>query len=428
MNGMLMASWIVLMAAMLPADENWPQWRGGSWDSLSPATGLPEALIEETLIWSLELPGPGGASPVVWGDRIFLSSVDGSKVALLCINTDGNLLWQRDLAGKNQRIRMDNANSASPSPVADASHVWVMKTDGLLHCFTHAGDLVWKKDLQEEYGRFNIQFGMTSTPLLDRGMLYLQLIHGDMRDKSSSIGKIVALDASDGSQRWVHVRETAATVENKHAYTSPLLFRNADRQFLIVHGADATTGHRLEDGQELWRVIGLNPKSGYNPFLRFVSSPVCNEDLIVVPSAKSGPVIGISPDLSGSVSLDSHWIKWKLDRGTPDVATPVISNKLVYLARENGVFVCVDAETGTMLYEERILRDKHRSTPVVADGRIYLVGRDGTALVLGEGREFRLISEYDLEEDTTASPAIADGKIYVRTNKSLFAFAKSKIK
>ena len=121
-------------------------------------------------------------------------------------------------------------------------------------------------------------------------------------------------------------------------------------------------------------------------------------------------------------------MKWKLDRGTPDVATPVISRNLVYLARENGVFICLDGETGQTLYEERILRDRHRSTPVVADGRIYLIGRDGEALVLGEGREFRLISQHDLEEDTTASPAISNCKVLVRTNKSLMAFAKQQIK
>lgn len=418
------AVFILASAATTQATDNWPQWRGAKLDSVSGEANLPESFDKQNLAWRIELPGPGGASPIVWDNRIFVSTVDGEGVALLCVSTAGELQWKQSLAGKNTNIRMDNSNSASPSPVTDGEHVWVMMTDGILHCFNFDGDLQWKKDLQDVYGKFDIQFGMSSTPLLDNGKLYLQLIHGNMRDRSrGSVGKLVALNANDGKEVWVHVRATEALAENKHAYTSPTIFRNAEREFLVVHGADYTTGHDLQDGSELWRVGGLNPKGeSYNPFLRFVSSPVCSDSLIVVPTAKNGPVVGLAPDLSGAVDEDSDGIKWKLPRGTPDVATPLISGDLVYLARENGVLICIDAKTGEQIYEERLLADRHRSTPVVADGRIYVVGRNGSACVIADGREFKLISRHELGEDTTASPAISNGRIYVRTNKSLMAF------
>ena len=409
--------------------DDWPQWRGGSLDCLSDEKNLPDNFESASRLWQLNLPGPGGSSPVVWDDQIFVASVDGNDLVLIKVSNQGEIAWKKTLVGKNANIRMDRANSASPSPITDGKHVWVMMTDGILHCFDFAGKLQWTKDMQKEYGQFNIQFGMTSTPVLDDGKLYFQFIHGNMRDrKSTSVGKIVALNADDGKQVWLHERTTDATAENKHAYTTPTIFRNSKRAFLVVHGADFTTGHDLESGKELWRIGGMNPRDQYNPFLRFVSSPVCSESMIVVPSAKNGPVYALNPAMDGRV--DEHQrgsaILWQLEKGTPDVASPVIAGDLVFLARENGVLICVDARTGEVCYEERLLTNKHRSTPVVADGKVYVIGRDGTAVVLENSREFKVLAKHKLGEDTTASPAISNGRIYVRTNKSLIAFGKGK--
>ncbi len=419
---------IVLLALLTTAStvtaEDWPQWRGGKLDSVSSETGLPDSLSEENRLWRVEMPGPAGSSPIVSGDKIFVASVDGDGLALLCVDTTGKVLWNQKLKGKNKKVRMDRGNYASPSPVTDGEHVWVMLADGILHCFTTDGELQWTKEMQKEYGKFQIQFGMSSTPLLDKGKLYFQFIHGSMRDDKTSKGKLVSLDAKTGNENWVYVRKTDGTKENKHAYSSPTMFRNGDREFLIIHGADYATGHSLADGEEMWRVGGLNPPSSYNAYLRFVSSPVCSDELIVVPSAKNGPVVAFTPDVEGDIKNKDERIRWKMKKGTPDVATPLISNDRVYLARENGVLICVDAKNGEELYEHRLLRDKHRSTPVAADGKIYLIGRDGTAAVVADSPEFKLISESALGEETTSSPAISDGRIFVRTNKSLMAFGK----
>ena len=408
--------------------EDWPQWRGARLDSLSSESNLPDSLDDQSQLWRFEMPGPGGCSPVIWNEQIFVASVDGRDLVLMKISVEGKEIWRTSLTGKNQNIRMDRANSASPSPVTDGKYVWVMMTDGILHCFDFDGQLQWKKDLQNEYGKFDIQFGMTSTPVLDNGKLYLQFIDGNMRDRATtSVGKIIALNARDGSELWKHVRRTDATAENKHSYTTPTIYRRDNLEYLVVHGADYTTGHSLDDGTELWRIGGMNPQgSNYNPFLRFVSSPVCSESMVVVPSAKNGPVYAISPKLSGTISAEARKdvLIWELEQGTPDVATPLITDKHVYLARENGVVLCLDAGTGKQLYEKRLLSDKHRSTPVAADGKVYFVGRDGTTLVIADESEFRQLSRFKLGEDTTASPAVSNGRIYVRTNKSLFAFGK----
>lgn len=413
-----------LYCTNVTAQENWPQWRGPNLDNVSKAKGLPSILDESTLAWKIEMPGPAGASPIVWGKNIFVTSVDGDGLALLCITTDGKIKWKKPLIGDNKNVRMDRGNSASPSPLTDGKHVWVLSI-GTLQCFDFDGELVWKKDLESEYGDFKIQFGMTSTPILDDGRLYVQLIHGSMRERGSSTGWIVALDAKDGKEIWKFKRETDATAENKHAYTSPTLYKGSGKSCLLTHGGDFVIGHSLKDGTEIWRCGGFNPKGeGYNRFLRLVSSPVCSKDLIVVPTAKNGPVYGLKPDLEGDVTEDSDAKIWKVKKGTPDVATPLIHDGVVYLARENGVVIGLDAKNGEQLFQERVLSDKHRSSPVVADDKIYLLGRKGKAIVLKPGREFEIVSESELKEEITASPAIAGGQVFVRSYKSLFAFEK----
>lgn len=419
---------VVLMFGCQTNGDNWPQWRGPQLNSVSGESNLPGTFSRESgMLWRTALPGPAGSSPVVWGDQVYVTSVDGRKngdqMSLLCLGVDGILRWKQKLDGTNANT-MDSANSASPSPSTDGQHVWAMMGNGILHCFTVTGELVWKKDLQEEYGKFNIQFGMATTPVLDRGRLYLALIHGDMRDmKTTSVGHVVALDAETGAEVWHQKRETDAVSENTHSYSSPVVYRDDEREFLITHGADYVIGHSLEDGSELWRCGGFNPKgSDYNPYLRFVSSPCCQKGIIIVPSAKRQSVLALKPELNGDVTERSETIHWRMTGGTPDVASPVIYQGLVYLADEKGILVCVDGKTGETLYEKRLFASRHRSTPVAADGKLFITGRDGQVFVVKTGRDFELISKTDLQEETTSSPAIADGKIFVRTFDALYAF------
>ncbi len=427
---------VVFTAVEFCYADNWPQWRGTDFTSVSSEAGIPADVGDQrALLWKFELPGPGGASPIVWGDRIFLTSVDGDgadgdKLVLMCVSTDGELKWKQQLDGENKNSR-DGGNSASPSPCTDGEHVWAMMTDGIIYCFDMDGKLIWKKNLQAEYGAFHIQFGMTTTPVLDNNVLYVQLIHGEMKRGSTetSTGWVIALDAKSGKEIWKHERKTDGVFENRHAYTSPVVYRDKHREFLLTHGGDYLIAHSLKDGSELWRCGDLNPKGdSYNMFLRFVSSPVCGPGLIVCPSAKNGPVLGIRVDdqLQGDVSEIQDTRQWRLERGTPDVATPVIYDGLVYLARENGVMLVLDAKTGEQVYEKRLLADRHRSTPVAADGKIFVTGREGALTVLAAGREPKVLSEVELGDSIYASPAVANGRIYVRSNKQLFAFGTPK--
>ena len=414
---------ILLFAALIFVGnsfaENWPQWRGLHNDGISTETDVPIQWSQsDNVRWRLPLPGDGASTPIVWEDKIFLTSAEGSALVLMCVSTKGKALWKRTLGRGNRVVRGGEGNSAAPSPTTDGNHVWAFLGTGALACYDFEGNRVWETNLEERYGRFDLYFVMSSTPLLDKERLYIQLIH-------SNAWLVLALDKMTGAEIWKHERQSNATAECEHAYTSPILYRDAEREFLVVHGADYVTAHSLKDGSEIWRCGGLNPMASYNHSLRFVASPVATDGLIVVPSAKNGPVLGIDPGAQGDIT-DSHWQVWKLRQGTPDVPSPLIYEGLVYLCRENGDVLCLDAKTGEQLYRKRTHRHRHRASPIYANGFIYLTSRDGVVNVVKAGREFEIVATNVLGETIAASPVIANGTLYLRSYEALYAVGGKK--
>ncbi len=412
---------IILLLSLIPIDdcfsENWHQWRGANNDGISNETDAPIQWSQtENVRWRLPLPGKGASTPAVWNDKIFLTCADGTELVLMCINTDGEELWKRTLAEGNRTKRGDEVNYAAPSPTTDGEHIWAFLGTGDLVCYDFEGNSIWHTNIEERYGNFRLGFLMSMTPLLYKDRLYLQLIH-------SNAWLVLALDKKTGEEIWKHDRKSDARAECEHAYTSPILYKDSEREFLIVHGADYVTAHSLDDGSEIWRCGGLNAKQGYNTSFRLVASPVATEGLIVVPSAKNGPVLGLDPSGQGDIT-ESEWQIWKLARGTPDVPSPLIHDGLVYLCRENGVLICLDAKTGEKLYEERTHNHRHRSSPIYANGHIYLTARDGVVNVIKAGREFDIIATNMIGEAVAASPVIADGTLYLRSYNALYAIGK----
>ncbi|MGE3780729.1 MAG: PQQ-binding-like beta-propeller repeat protein, partial [Pirellulaceae bacterium] len=281
----------------------------------------------------------------------------------------------------------------------------------------------WKLDLQQRYGKLNIQFGYSSTPVLDRGRLYLQLIHGD-GSAATQEARLFCLDAATGSEIWKASRDTGASRENEHSYASPTIYRDDKQEYLISHGGDYVMANSLSDGSELWRYC-LNPQGAlYHPTLRFVSSPLATPGMIVAPSAKKGPIVCIKPEARGDISQNTQALHWRWDKGTPDVPSPLFHDGLVYLCLEDGILFCIDAETGAMLYQHRTTPDRHRASPVYADGKLYVTARNGIVDVVRAGSEFELLAKNDLGESMSASPVIANGRIYLRTYDALYAIGK----
>jgi outer membrane protein assembly factor BamB len=400
--------------------ENWPAWRGPRADGTSVEKQIPLKWSKtENILWKVPLPGPAAATPIVWQDRIFVPSTEKDNLVLLCINTDGKILWKKIVATGNSNAHGDEGNFAAPSPSTDGKHVWVFFGSGDLACYDFDGKEIWKTNLQERYGKFNLYFVMASTPVLDGDRLYLQLMH-------TGTHLVLALDKATGKEVWKQERKSDARAESEHSYASPFLYRDGQREFLLVHGADYISAHRLKDGAEIWRCGGLNSKTSYNASFRFVASPVAVPGLIVVPSAKNGPVLGIRPDGTGDITNVKQQRLWIMERGSPDVPSPLIQNGLVYLCKENGDLICLDAKTGEKIYQERTHPGRYRASPVYADGKIYLTGRDGVVTVVKAGGTFEILAQNDTGGDISASPVISNGTIYLRSFDALIAIQSKK--
>jgi outer membrane protein assembly factor BamB len=394
--------------------ENWPQWRGPHGDGTSCESGLPLTWSKtENVLWRLPLPGPAGSTPAVWNDRIFLTSPVGDDLHLICVSAAGKKLWSRKLGSGNKDVRDGEGNSAAPSPSTDGKHVWAFAGTGDLACFDFDGKRVWAKNLQKEYGEYDHWHGMSSSPLLVGDTVYLMCL----QIKNSYI---LALDKETGKERWKRSRESDADHESKQSYASPVLYKDGDRSLLLIHGGDVVSAHRLTDGAEVWRCGSLNPKDDYNRFLRFVASPACQSGLVVVPSAKSGPVLGIRPDGKGDVTGTDH-VTWRRHRDTSDVPTPVIHDGLVYLLRETGVLLCMDANSGEEVYLERLHKDVQRASPVMADGKLYCASRAGDIFVVKPGRRFEVLAKNSMGETIASTPAVSGGRLYVRSFDALYA-------
>lgn len=415
----LAACAVLLAVSAVALADNWPQWRGPTNDGICKETGLPVTWGDgRNIAWKLPLPGMGSATPVVWGDRIFLTSEDGDDLVLLCVSTQGKQLWKSKIGSGKQRFRVDEGNLASASPSTDGMHVYAFVGTGDCACFDFDGKPVWKFNAQERYGTFKIMHGMHTTPLLHGDRLYLALLHTGAK-------WVIALDRATGKEVWKVERPSAGTFEGDHSYASPCLWDDGKETLLIVHGADHTTAHRLTDGKEVWRINDLNPKTAYNPTFRLVASPVAAPGLLVVPTAKNGPVVALKPGGRGLITAGNAAEQWRRPRGTPDVPSPLVHEGLVYFCRENGTLVCVDAQTGKEHYEQRLHADRYRASPVYADGKLYLTARGGVFSVVKAGPKFERLAENRLPDLFTASPAIANGRIYLRGFEALYAIGPS---
>ena len=403
--------------------ENWPHWRGPQRNGLSSEKNLPVKWTQtDGILWKLPMPALSGSTPIVWGDRIFLNVADalpdaGNKPSLhlWCVDrTRGTILWQRDLGGGNRMQRKQN--QSSPSPVTDGTNVWVMTGTGMFKAFDFTGKELWSRDIQADYGRFGLNWGYGSSPLLHGDSLFVQVLHGMRTDDPSYLLRI---DKGTGKTIWRVERPTNARMESPDSYTTPALLQYGNTTEIVVTGGDVVTGHDPATGKELWRANGLNPQD--DPNYRIVASPVVHGDLIIAPT-RERPMLALKAGGRGDVTK-SHLL-WTFDSG-PDVPTPVTDGTYVYVVNDRGIAFCLDAKTGKEISGRQRLRPgTYSASPVLGDGRIYITNEDGVTSVLKAGPQFEVLAENEFDDYTLSSPAVSGGQMYFRTTKFLWAIGK----
>jgi len=422
----------LLLAASLRA--NWPQWRGPESNGSAPgAHDLPVKWSQaENVLWRLETPSWSAATPIVWEGRVFITSAEkGSarlridpaskrgaaeagrdKLFLLAVSRkDGAILWQQQIDSEN--ILWRKQNSASPSPITDGKLVWVMTGNGKFSCFTTGGKEVWRRDIQAEYGRFGLNHGYASTPLLHGDRLYVQVIHGF---KTNDPSYVFAVDKATGKTVWKVERPSDAVQESQDNYATPQIALVDGRPQLVISGADCVTGHDLDTGRHEWRIGGFNPDG--NPFNRTIASSLVIGSHVFTPSTRGRPFIAFRAGGSGDITGKNEL--WTNNLGA-DVPTATTDGSYIYVVRDNGTFNCLEAMTGKVIYEgQRLELGTYSASPLLADGKIYCISEEGTTTVVKAGPAFEILGTNKLESLTLASPVAVGNQIFIRTADYLY--------
>lgn len=462
--------------------QHWPHWRGPSHDGVSTETGLPvewsaecipsevledagafasgpmmaEAastqppqrrpggpggggqqegrplvqmscadIVTKNVSWKLPLPAYSGSTPIIWGDMIFLNVATGANTGELELwaidRNKQNVAWKRLLVNSNHMERKQNMSS--PSPVTDGRYVWVMTGYGVLKAFDFAGKEIWARDIQADYGKFGLNWGYASSPLLRDNVLYVQVLHGMKTDDPSYVMKI---DARTGKTIWRVERPTPALHESPDSYTTPAWVEANGRAELIITGGDVVSGHDPETGREYWRADVLNPTR--NRAYRIVASPTIVDGLIIAPT-RNNPMTAMRPGGNGDVA-SSH-VAWQFAQG-PDVPTPVSDGTLLYVVRDNGVAYALDVKTGKVVYgPERLPSGTYSASPILADGKIYVTTEEeGLTTVYRAGPKFEVLASNSLMGDCSpyclSTVAISEGQLFIRTSSYLWAIGERK--
>ena len=416
MNKLLSAICVaqLLLSGHFARGENWPAWRGPLEGGVAPGQGYPIEWGEEKNIeFKVKLPGWGTSTPIVWGDKIFVSTVDEPNNALVCLNRAGEILWKATCGTAGQH-KNRKASAANPSPVSDGKHVFVYYKSGDLACLDFDGKTVWHINLQEAYGRDQLNWDLGTSPVLTENNVVVAVMH-------AGPSYVAAFDKQTGKEIWKQDRDLGAPGESRDSYTTPLVVDENGQQIVVVLGADFVTAHAATTGEQVWQVGTLNPRRIGN--FRSIASPVVAGDLLIAPYARGGTLTAIQP---GAGEANQAKVVWTVDGPSADVPTPAALDGKVYICGDRGDVSCVDLQTGNELWTESLPRNRfpYSSSPLIAEGRLYATREDGTTFVIKLGDKPEVLAENALNEYAYATPAFVDGKIYMRTSEYLICIAE----
>ena len=427
-----LAATILLAMSALVSAGNWPQWRGPDFNGSCAETGLPDTCDPAKAKWVAALPGASHATPIVWDERVFVTSTDPATKGLLgiCLNArDGKILWQKRLGDE---IKAPQNNGATPSPATDGKRVTYLFGSGDLATLDFDGNLIWSKNLVKEYGNLATKFGYSSSPLLWNGKLYIQIMRRP-KPYSGPAGTddpldplILAFDPATGNELWKHARKSEAADESNESYSSAIPFANKRRDELLIQGGDCLSGHDPATGKEYWR-LEYNPDRERN--WRLIPSPVTCGDLIIAGKPRGGPLLALKPGGNGRLKPDG--LAWTYDERMSDSGTPLIYQGMIHVMQSDkndpwgkgiksspGIFLLViDPATGKETGRCKISSGgAWRSSPTGADGKIYVMSEDGEVVVISAGNNGKILSRTNFADGPAcATIAAANHCLWIRT-------------
>jgi outer membrane protein assembly factor BamB len=435
---------ILLAAAELSA-RNWPQWRGPSSHGLSPESNLPTTWsTSENLAWRASIAGLGTSSPIVWGDRVIVTSqigrsplvggdahpqlarderalaerekpIGGTRVepnltrddVWLVVEAfgrnDGRRQWEhRTRATGTLPAAHEKHNLATPTPVTDGERVYAWFGSGQIIVLDMEGRVVWTRHLGQEIAPFKTLWGHGSSPVLFGDLLILQCDH-------LSEAYLLAVDARTGKDRWRVDRG-----EDRTSHSTPLIVPGPDGPELLVNSSERIDGYDPRTGKLLW----FTGSQRQTP----IPSAVFHDGRIYLSRGyRNSDYMAIRPGGRGDVTA-TH-VEWQARSGASYVPSLVYYEGLLYMTNEVGVVTCADARTGEPVWRNR-LGGVFFASPVAGDGKVYLLSETGETFVLRAGRQPEVLARNDLGERFIASPAISGGRLFLRSDRTLFAVGK----
>ena len=416
---------LFFFVAGLAQAGNWPGWRGPSGDGVSAGKGIPTKWSStENIAWRIAVPGEGHSSPIVWGDKVFLTSslTEKNKRILLCIDRlSGQTVWQRDVVQSPPETIHRLNSRASGTPATDGRQVYVtfMRAEGnkviapnvgserlitpgkiIVAAYDLDGNEKWKTNV----GDFVSAHGFNTCPVLFEDSVILNGDHdGD--------AYLVALDRQSGRQRWRTRRENKT-----RSYVTPIIREIDGITQMILSGSLCVASYDPRNGKRHWIVDG--------PTEQFVASMVYDGKYVFATGGyPERHTLAIRPGGKGNVT-DTH-IAWRTTRGAAYVPSPIISGRYLLMVADSGIASCFEARTGKRHWMER-LPGGHSPSPVSADGLVYFVSDRGVTTIIRPSETFAVIAKNELGEPVSASPAISQGQIFLRTHQHLYCIGSKK--
>jgi outer membrane protein assembly factor BamB len=420
--------------------EDWPQWRGPSSNGVSSESGLPVRWgIGENVAWKVALAGLGASSPIVWGDKVFVTSqtgtvpvqqgvqpqlarddealarqenpmggrgmkaaAPGEEVTLVVEafrRTDGSRLWKYSARATGQFPQLhEKHNLATPTPATDGKLLYAWYGTGQLFALDMDGHLAWTRHLGLEYSPFITPWGHGNSPVLYKDLIILLCDHAQK-------SYLLALDKSTGRERWKVDRGSGRV-----SHSTPLVVAGTDGDELIVNSSERIDAYNPTDGEFLWHAGSKRQTP--------VPSPVFHNGVIYLSRGyRNSDFMAIKPGGRGDVSASN--ILWHAPNGASYVPSILYYRGLIYVTNEVGIALCADAETGKPVWRLR-LGGIFFASPVAGDGKVYMVSETGETFVLRAGREAVVLAQNDLGERFIASPAISNGRLFLRSDGTLF--------
>lgn len=435
---LMLAAWVAVGSTL--AAQNWPAFRGanasGNGDG-APTPATWNAPTGENLLWKTPIPGVAVSSPIVWGDRVFVSTAvssdpdaglrpglygdvepvnDATKHSWRVYALDratGKVVWERTAhEGVPKTKRHPKSSQASATPVTDGERVVVSFGSEGLYAYDFDGQLLWKQDLGVlNSGWFydpDYEWGLGSSPIIWNDRVIVQC---DIQKDSF----LAAFDVATGEPVWRTAREEIPS------WSTPTIFQADGHTELVTQATGFTRGYDPATGKELWRFSGNSEIA--------IPTPVVAGDLVIITNGYRGvqPIRAVKPGARGDITLaegqtSNDAIAWSTARGGPYIPTPVVYAGLLYVLQNNGVVAAYDAATGERVYQERLgAGGSFSASPVAADGKVYFTSEDGDVFVVKAGRTFELLATNPVGEILMATPAISGGVIYFRGLNHVFA-------